>query len=80
MPTMHNLATLTTIDQGTPLLFISFFMVFIVIISVLFKDYVIRNGFKITPVNLKVDENLPPFFTTCVPNQKHWLHDEAVYF
>jgi hypothetical protein len=52
------------VDWAAPVLLMSFFATFLILIQIIFKNYLMKWGFALQSKEIEVDEDLPNFFKT----------------
>lgn len=72
MITHHTFDTIT-VDQAAPLLLMGLAILIIILMQTFFKKTLKNWGFSFGGENLKVDENLPFFFTSIKLSDADWL-------
>lgn len=60
----HTVASVTTINRGTPILLMLLSSIILVSFTQLFRTELMRWGFALRSKTIKVDEDLPNYFKT----------------
>mmetsp|Transcript_28819 Transcript_28819/g.38445 ORF Transcript_28819/g.38445 Transcript_28819/m.38445 type:complete len:329 (-) Transcript_28819:185-1171(-) len=73
METGHTLPTVLTLDHATPLFAIALVVMCLHLFRVTFDKLMHRWGYVISKNEIKVDENLPPFFQAVPLTKADWI-------
>jgi len=80
MSTGHDLSTIGTVSQATPMLIIGVALSFIAIMQVVAYDTLRKWGFTLSSNVIEVDENLPNFFNAVKLSDADWAVKECQYY
>jgi hypothetical protein len=80
MPTGHAVETLFTVNQATPVLFLSLVVLLLGVLEFCCKENLEKWGFTTKFARIQVDEDLPDFFEAIKSSEKDWALTEHYYY
>lgn len=80
MKTGHTVISTITLNQSTPVVVITFAMVFIFVMQQFFKKTLVTWGFTSKDQSHKVIQDLPNFYDAIDIKQKKWLQEEHKHY
>jgi len=73
MLTGHTFNTMLEINQATGLMAMTFALIFIIFMELMFKSLLQRMGFSMSSTDIEVDENLPNFYLAVKLSDADWI-------